>query len=61
MNNVLELKGKRFVQAPKGGNGGGAAMNSKKVVSSEQLLKLRSKLDQIKEFWKLEKRPFQGI
>jgi len=25
MNNVLELKGKRFVQASKSGNGGGAA------------------------------------
>lgn len=30
MNNVLELKGKRFVQASKSGNGGGAAMNGKK-------------------------------
>lgn len=61
MNNVLELKGKRFVQASKTGGGGGAAMNSKKVVSSEQLLKLKSKLRQIKEFWELEKKPFQGI
>ncbi|SDG56246.1 S8 family peptidase [Desulfosporosinus hippei] len=61
MNNVLELKGKRFVQASKSGNGGGAAMNSKEVVSSDQLLRLKSKLGQIKEFWKLEKRPFQGI
>ena len=61
MNNVLELKGKRFVQASKGGNGGGAAMNSKKVVSSEQFLILKSKLGQIKEFWELEKKPFQGI
>lgn len=61
MNNVLELKGKRFVQASKSGNGGGAAMNSKKVVSSEQLLRLKSKLGQIKEFWELEKKPFQGI
>lgn len=61
MNNVLELKGKRFVQASKSVNGGGAAMNSKKVVSSDQLLRLKSKLGQIKEFWKLEKRPFQGI
>ena len=26
MNNVLELKGKRFVQEPKHGNGGGVAM-----------------------------------
>lgn len=61
MNNVLELKGKRFVQASKSGNGGGTAMNSKKVVSSEQLFRLKSKLGQIKEFWELEKKPFQGI
>ena len=27
MNNVLELKGKRFVQARRNGNGGGIAMN----------------------------------
>jgi len=61
MNNVLELKGKRFVQASKGGGGGGAAMNSKKVVTSEQLIKLQSKISQIEEFWKREKRPFEGI
>ena len=30
MNNVLELKGKRFVQASKTGGSGGASMNSKK-------------------------------
>lgn len=61
MNNVLELKGKRFVQDPKHGNGGGAAMNSQKVVTNEQLLRLKSKIGQIKEFWELEKKPFQGI
>ena len=33
MNNVLELKGKRFVQESKKGNGGGAAINSKVVVA----------------------------
>ncbi|WP_242836945.1 hypothetical protein [Dehalobacter restrictus] len=60
MNNVLELKGKRFVQASKSGNGGGAALNSKKVVSSEQLLRLKSKLGQIKEFWELEKNLFKA-
>ena len=32
MNNVLELKGKRFIQASKTGSGGGASMNSKKIV-----------------------------
>lgn len=61
MNNVLELKGKRFVQASKSGNGGGAAMNGKKVVTSEQLIALQSKINQIKEFWKAEKKPFEGI
>lgn len=61
MNNVLELKGKRFVQASKTGKGGGASMNSKKVVTSEQLLRLGDKIGQIKEFWKQEKKLFEGI
>ena len=61
MNNVLELKGKRFVQASKTGGGGGASMNSKKIVTREQLLRLVERIGQIKEFWKREKRPFEGI
>ncbi|KEZ88076.1 serine protease [Clostridium sulfidigenes] len=61
MNNILELKGKRFVQAPKQGNGGGAAMNSKKIVTDTHLDKLQSQIDQIKQFWKTEKKPFPGI
>lgn len=61
MNNVLELKGKRFVQASKTSNGGGASMNSKKVVTSKQLLKLEDRLGQIKKFWMQEKKPFEGI
>ncbi|MCI8993727.1 MAG: S8 family peptidase, partial [Eubacterium sp.] len=61
MNNVLELKGKRFVQASKAGNGGGASMNSKKVVTKEQLLRFADRIDQIKEFWKQERKPFEGI
>lgn len=61
MNNVLELKGKRFVQASKTGKGGGASMNSKKIVTREQLLRLVERISQIKEFWKHEKRPFEGI
>ena len=32
-NNVLELRGKRFVQAARNITGGGASMNSKKVLS----------------------------
>ena len=62
LNNVLELKGKRFVQASKNGDSKPVpAMNSKKVVTSEHLIRLRSKIGQIKEFWKLEKKPFEGI
>lgn len=61
MNNVLELKGKRFVQASKTGKGGGASMNSKKIVTREQLFRLVERISQIKEFWKHEKRPFEGI
>lgn len=61
MNNILELKGKRFVQASKTGKGGGASMNSKKIVTREHLLRLVERISQIKEFWKHEKRPFEGI
>ncbi len=41
MNNVVELKGKRFVQASKNGMRGGIAMNGKVEVSTEHLLRLR--------------------
>ncbi|MGB4589419.1 MAG: S8 family peptidase [Clostridiaceae bacterium] len=61
MNNVLELKGKRFVQASKSGNGGGASMNSKEEVSSDHLFRLKAQLRQIKEFWEKEPKPFEGI
>ncbi len=62
MNNVLELKGKRFIQAPKApGSGRGVEMNSKSIVTRAQLLKLESKLQQIKKFWEREPKPFQGI
>lgn len=60
MNNVLELKGKRFVQASKN-NRGGAAMNSKKEVTTEHLLRLKSQLVQIETFWNKESKPFDGV
>ena len=60
MNNILELKGKRFVQASKK-NGGGASMNGKSVVTCEQLLRLKDKLQKIKKFWEQEQKPFQGV
>lgn len=61
MNNVLELKGKRLVQASKGGGGGGPAMNSKVIVTSQQLLKLKNKILQIQKYWSSENKPFNGI
>ena len=61
MNNVLELKGKRFVQASKNINGGGPSMNSKVVVTGRQIRRLIDKLQQIYEFWRKENRPFDGI
>lgn len=61
MNNILELKGKRFIQASKSGFGGGGAINSKKVVSTDHLLKLKSEIEEIKEFWEKEEKPFEGI
>lgn len=61
MNNVLELKGKPFIQASKTNKGGGPSMNSKKIVTSGQLIKLATKLEQIKAFWMQEKKPFEGI
>ncbi len=61
MNDVLELKGKRFVQASKAGSGGGPSMNSKKTVTSEQLFQLREQINRIRKFWQQEKRTFDGI
>lgn len=61
MNNVLELKGKRFVQESKEGNGGGAAINSKVVVANNHVKKLQSKLQSLREFWMNEDKPFSGI
>lgn len=61
MNNVLELKGKRFVQESKKGNGGGAAINSKVIVANNHVKKLQSKLQSLREFWMNEDKPFSGI
>ena len=61
MNNVLELRGKRLIQAPREGAGGGISMNSKKEVTAEHLMGLREQLIQIKDFWSKESRPFKGI
>lgn len=61
MNNILELKGKRFGQMSKIGNGGGISMNSKKEVTVKHLLRLKSQLNEIKIFWENETKPFEGV
>ena len=48
MNNVLELKGKRFVQASKNGISGGIAMNGGIEVNIKRLLRLKSQIIKIK-------------
>ncbi len=61
MNEVLELKGNRFIQSSKTGKGGGVAMNSQVTVTKHHLQKLASKLEQIYDFWNKESRPFPGV
>ena len=61
MNNILELKGKRFEQESKSGNGRRATMNSKVVVTNNHAIKLLSKLQLIRKYWKNEDKPFSGI
>lgn len=60
-NKVLELRGKRFVQASRNITGGGASMNSRKVVTTKELLRLQSKMEQIRNFWSQENKPFSGV
>lgn len=60
-NNVLELRGKRFVQASKRGGSGGASMNGNRNVTANDLTRLQSKVKQIQDFWYGEDRPFEGV
>ena len=61
MNNVLELKGKRFIQAGRSSGGGGPNMNSLVTVTVDHIDQLISQLIQIRDFWKNETRPFNGV
>jgi len=61
MNKVLELKGKRFIQAPKTNIGNGTSMNSKVEVTSDLIDQLKNQIKEIKSFWDLEKRSFNGV
>lgn len=61
MNNVLELRGKRFVQAPRATGAGGPSMNGNEQVTSDKIHRLQSKLRQLRTFWATETRPFSGV
>ncbi len=61
MNGVLELKGKRFIQAARQGSGGGPAMNSIITVTSNKIQKLINDLKNVKAFWTAQSHPFNGI
>lgn len=61
MNNIIELKGNRFIQASKQGNGGGPSINSKQKVSIEHLLYLKNRLINVRDFWEAENKPFEGV
>ena len=45
MNNILELKGKRFIQASRQGGGGGASMNGHVIVTSDHIKILIEQLE----------------
>lgn len=61
MNNILELKGKRFVQASRKNQKRTINMNSATTVTSAHIDHLIKSLKRIKLFWENEKRPFHGI
>ena len=48
-NNVLELKGQKFIQEPKGKSTPSPSMNGHKEVTSEHLYKLRISLPSVKK------------
>lgn len=60
-NNVLELKGKAFVQASRNGVRPQINMNGNKTVTIQHLNSLKLKLEQIFEYWQNESRPFTGV
>lgn len=61
VNNVLELKGKAFVQASRNGVGPKINMNGNKTVTIQHLNSLKLKLEQIFEYWQNESRLFTGV
>ena len=60
-NNVIELKGKRFVQASKTPGSMIRSMNGKFTVTCPHLHNLHTKLLTIRDFWEKESRFFDGV
>lgn len=60
VNNILELKGKRFFQESKKPGGGDITMNGKKIVNIDNITTLINQLYSIKDFWISENQPFKG-
>jgi hypothetical protein len=61
VNNILELKGKRFIQEPRRRSFGGPAMNSRKTVSAKNVQKLIDDLKKINRFWHETPHAFKGV
>lgn len=61
MNNIIELKGKRFIQASRAKANMVRSMNGHKTVTCSDLDKLHARLNLIKNFWLEEDSLFDGI
>lgn len=60
-NYVLELRGKRFVQAARNSTGGGISINSQKIITSDQIKNLQHTMELIQDYWiHQSNRPFEG-
>lgn len=61
MNNVIELKGKKFGQSSKRSGGGGVSMNGHMSINHSHVNSLQKKMETIVTFWDNESRPFSGV
>ena len=61
MNNVLEVKGNRFMPRGRTGSFNGPSMNSAVTVSSQNIQNLISELEKVKKFWSENPHNFSGV
>lgn len=61
MNNILELKGKRFGQTDRQVLGFGISMKSNQIVTKDKILTLKHNLENINKQWLNETKYFNGI